>query len=70
MDVILQRFYMELRKANGEEYEPNCLLVMMASLDRYLTQEKGGCVCVWGGIGEGGLSVCGGGGCIGIATNL
>ena len=56
-DVILQRFYMELRKASGEEYEPNCLLpVMMASLVCV-------CVCVcggggggsWGGGGDGGV---------------
>ena len=39
-DGISQRFYAEIRKNNGENYEPESLKVMQASLDRYL-REKG-----------------------------
>ena len=34
------KFYEELRKADGSEYEPACLRVMRASLDRYLKEKK------------------------------
>ena len=40
VDGILQRFYAEIRKNNGENYEPESLKVMQALLDRYL-REKG-----------------------------
>ena len=34
LNIILEKFYAELRKANGTDYEPGCLRVMMSSLDR------------------------------------
>ena len=34
LNLILEKFYAELRKANGTDYEPACLRVMMRSLDR------------------------------------
>lgn len=36
LDGILQRFYVEIRKRDREENEPQCLNVMCTSLDRYL----------------------------------
>lgn len=38
LDTILQTFYVEVRKSDGQEYEPQCLNVMITSLDRYLKQ--------------------------------
>jgi hypothetical protein len=42
LDKVLSIFYAEIRirKSNGSEYEPDCLKVMQASLDRFL-REKG-----------------------------
>lgn len=40
LDGILQRFFAEVRKQDGREYEPESLRTMLASLDRYL-REKG-----------------------------
>ena len=40
LDGILQRFFAELRKQDGGEYEPESLRTMLASLDRFL-REKG-----------------------------
>ena len=34
LNLILEKFYAELRKTNGTDYEPTCLRVMMSSLDR------------------------------------
>ena len=34
LNLILVKFYAELRKTNGTDYEPACLRVMMTSLDR------------------------------------
>ena len=34
LNVILERFYAELRKTDGKDYEPTCLRVMLSSLDR------------------------------------
>ena len=36
LDKILQQFYIEVRKENGDKYEPQCLNVMITALDRYL----------------------------------
>ena len=36
----LEQFYAEIRKKDGEEYEPDSLKVMHASLDRYLKEKK------------------------------
>jgi len=40
LDSILQRFFAEVRKQDGGEYEPESLHTMLASLDRFL-REKG-----------------------------
>ena len=32
LNLILEKFYAELRKTNGTDYEPACLRVMMSSL--------------------------------------
>ena len=40
LNNILRRFYTELRKENGKEYEPDSLRVMQASLHRYLVECK------------------------------
>ena len=40
LDGVLQRFYSELKKENGSDYEPDSLKVMQTSLNRYLL-EKG-----------------------------
>ena len=34
LNLILGKFYAELRKTNGTGYEPACLRVMMSSFDR------------------------------------
>ena len=36
LDKVLQSFYTEVRKTNGDEYEPNSLASMQAGIDRYL----------------------------------
>ena len=40
MDVILQSFYAEIKKQNGDDYEPNSLSAMQASIDRYLKYNR------------------------------
>ena len=40
LDGVLQRFFAQIRKNDGENYEPESLKVMQASLDRYL-RDKG-----------------------------
>ena len=37
---MLQKFYCEVRRRDGENYEPNSLRVMHAALDRHL-KDKG-----------------------------
>ena len=39
LDAILQQFYAELIKSNGQEYEPESLKVMQSALDRHLREE-------------------------------
>ena len=39
LDGVLQKFYTELVKENGKEYEPECLKVMIASLNRYIKEQ-------------------------------
>ena len=41
LDGILQKFYAELMKQNGQEYEPESLKVMIASLNRHIKGECG-----------------------------
>ena len=36
LDQTLSQFYAELRKENGDDYEPDCLKVIQVSLVRYL----------------------------------
>ena len=36
LNRTLSQFYAKLRKENGDDYEPDCLKVMQASLERYL----------------------------------
>ena len=38
LDKILSKFYVELRKKDGGEYEPSCLNVMITALDRHLKE--------------------------------
>ena len=40
LDEVLVNFYEELRKVDGQEYEPPCLRVMRSSLDRYLKEKN------------------------------
>ena len=42
LNSILEKFYAEIRKTNGEHYEPSCLRIMMASIDRYLKSTSDG----------------------------
>ena len=39
LDGILQQFYAELIKSDGQEYEPESLKVMQDALDQYLREE-------------------------------
>ena len=41
LDGVLQKFYAELVKQNGQEYEPESLKVMIASLNRHIKGECG-----------------------------
>ena len=40
LDKVLGQFFGELRKQNGDEYEPDSLRVMQASISRYLLGKK------------------------------
>ena len=40
LDKVLQSFYAEVRKTNGDEYEPNSLASMQAGIDRYLKENN------------------------------
>ena len=42
LDVVLQQFYAEVKKKNGDDYEPESLAVMQASLDRFLRENNYG----------------------------
>ena len=39
VDETLQKFFAEIRKKDGSEYEPDSLRVMLASLDRHLREK-------------------------------
>ncbi|XP_065918766.1 uncharacterized protein KIAA1958-like [Dysidea avara] len=41
LDETLQKFYAELVKQNGQEYEPKSLKVMLASLNRHIKEKCG-----------------------------
>ena len=40
LDEVWTKFYVEVRKRDGSEYEPDSLRVMQASIDRYLRQKS------------------------------
>ena len=40
LDKVLQIFYAEIRKTNGDEYEPNSLASVQAGIDRYLKENN------------------------------
>ena len=40
LNNVLRRFYAEIRKQNGKEYEPDCLRVMQGALHRYLVERQ------------------------------
>ena len=40
LDKFLQSFYAEVRKTNGDEYEPNFLASMQAGIDKYLKENN------------------------------
>ena len=40
LDEVLKKFYLEVRKKDGSEYEPDSPRVMHASIDRYLRQKN------------------------------
>lgn len=42
LDEVLGRFYSEVRKKDGSEYEPDCLRVMQAGIQRHLSTKKTG----------------------------
>ena len=40
LDECLARFFAEIRKSDGSDYEPDSLRVMLAALDRHLKENK------------------------------
>ena len=40
LDKTLSQFYSEVRKQNGEEYEPDCLRVMQGAFQRHLNNNQ------------------------------
>ena len=40
LDDLLNKFYVEIRKKDGTEYEPDSLRVMQATIDRYLRHKN------------------------------
>ena len=40
LDAVLCQFYGEVRKRDGNNYEPDSLRVMQAGLHRYLVEKK------------------------------
>ena len=40
LDGILQRFFAQIRRNDGENYKPESLKVMQTSLDRYLRDKR------------------------------
>ena len=40
LNNVLGQFYGEIRKKDGSDYEPDCLRVMQASINRYLLEKK------------------------------
>jgi hypothetical protein len=42
LDKLLSKFYGEVKKVNGADYEPESLRVMQAAIDRYLRDKDYG----------------------------
>ena len=42
LDNVLQYFYADVKKQNGDDFEPNSLCSMQAGIDRYLREKKYG----------------------------
>ena len=40
LDVILQYFFADVKKQNGDDYEPSSLCNMQAGIERYLKENK------------------------------
>ena len=40
LDEILQKYYLEVRKQDGSDYEPDSLKVMQAAVEGYLSDKK------------------------------
>ena len=40
LNTVLKKFFAEVRKQNGQEYEPDCLRVMQGSIHRYLIEKS------------------------------
>ena len=40
LDEVLQKYYLEVRKQDGSQYEPDSLKVMQAALERNLSTQK------------------------------
>jgi len=40
LDGLLNKFYIEIRKKDGTDYEPNSLRVMQAAIDSYLRHKN------------------------------
>ena len=40
LDNILQQFFAEIKKQHGDDYEPNSLCGMQASIERYLPEKQ------------------------------
>ena len=40
LNKILEQFFIELRKQNGDDYEPDCLRTMLGALERHLKEKK------------------------------
>ena len=40
LDALFNKFYVEIRKKDGTDYEPDSLRVMQAAIDRYLRHKN------------------------------
>ena len=40
LNKIFQQFYVTVRKKDGEDYEPDSLRLMVAAIERYLTEKE------------------------------
>ena len=40
LDNILSKFYAEVKKRDGDDYEPECLKIMQSAIERYLKEKN------------------------------